>query len=461
MSIGPVITCRHCVVALAAVFVLSSTGCQINRTSRHRARHIAVPAPQSSPDQRLATASGRTEFDQPDPDQSAERNDHRPVPAIPYESPASASTEDDAARVLRELGGKLRPDEAGSIIGLDLSFSRITSLHAPLLTLFPDVRDLDLTGTELTDESLDSIRQLSKLESLKLKGTRISAEGFAALTSVQSLVLLDASNTLVTDAALESAASWSQLRYLSLNETAVSDAGLLHLAQIRTLRGLSLINTAVTSDGVAELKKALPDCLIVAQTDSARLMERHADRGLEARTVSSAPLVPLAHDPEQLQPVVQLAAQQPELAVHLASAYSARGEWREASVILEAAASSDPGNRAIHNALGESLARVGQFDAAIAHFTIAVGEAAASYNVGLIQYELTLAACERRFIDALKQDPGLEAAEMRLTEIRQRRQQLHRDLGHAQSDSPGGHQLEVVPQRTVRPASRSRQSIVD
>jgi len=47
-----------------------------------------------------------------------------------------------------------------------------------------------------------------------------------------------------------------------LNETQITDAGLKELAKLQKLGYLDLYNTKVTKAGVAELKKALPDCII-------------------------------------------------------------------------------------------------------------------------------------------------------------------------------------------------------
>ena len=44
--------------------------------------------------------------------------------------------------------------------------------------------------------------------------------------------------------------------------TQITDVGLKELAKLQKLESLSVIGTKATKAGVAELKKALPNCLI-------------------------------------------------------------------------------------------------------------------------------------------------------------------------------------------------------
>jgi hypothetical protein len=48
-----------------------------------------------------------------------------------------------------------------------------------------------------------------------------------------------------------------------LNDTQITDAGLKDVAKLQKLRGLELQGTKITKAGVAELKKALPKCMVI------------------------------------------------------------------------------------------------------------------------------------------------------------------------------------------------------
>ena len=68
--------------------------------------------------------------------------------------------------------------------------------------------------------------------------------------------------TDVTDEGLVHLKGLTKLETLGLGRTQVTDAGLVHLKGMTNLKRLYLHYTQVTAAGVAELKKALPKCLI-------------------------------------------------------------------------------------------------------------------------------------------------------------------------------------------------------
>lgn len=179
-------------------------------------------------------------------------------PADPAPEPLS---EEEVVEAFRRSGGKLKPNETGAIVEIDLSFSSINDPLLRTVGIFPEVRELDLTGTEIHDASMAGLLSLPKLRALKLKGTKITNEGLRSLAGASELILLDASNTDITDDGLAGADRWEKLRYLSLNNTQITDAGLIHLQTLKELKGLSVINTGVTEDGVRQLKEKVPNCL--------------------------------------------------------------------------------------------------------------------------------------------------------------------------------------------------------
>ena len=62
--------------------------------------------------------------------------------------------------------------------------------------------------------------------------------------------------------------SFSMLRGLNLKGSTITDDGLKVLAVIKSLKEVDLTDTDVTPEGVAELRKALPNCKIVARRPS-------------------------------------------------------------------------------------------------------------------------------------------------------------------------------------------------
>jgi hypothetical protein len=450
-------------VPVLGLVLLVSLGCQTATLRRFRPDAGAMRTAPTS----VVVQSER--FAAQDPASSNESLLTEPGPVIPdisidqtMQEPAGIETmpsEDDVTAIYRELGAKLRPDEQGQIVEIDCSFSAVTDSQLELLTVFPAVAELDLTGTEVSDEAFVSLRKMESLLALKLKGTRITGNGLTELSQISGLLLLDVSNTRVSDEGLSSLSALTDLRYLSLNNTAITDAGLRPLKTLRSLKGLSLINTSVTEAGVAILKKALPDCLIVATADGGDLrsdvdsIQRLPD--MNPAAVASAGL----SSQQQLHQVIQLASLQPHLAVHLSRVYSARGEWAEATQVLQAAELADSCHPTLAFALGEALARSGRSADAIPYFEKCASPAEARYLVGVIVYESSLQACGKFFDDVAAADPNLNAAQIRRDRIQAELDALR---SRAVTSSTADLELpEIMPGPPVRTVSESRTFPVD
>jgi hypothetical protein len=78
----------------------------------------------------------------------------------------------------------------------------------------------------------------------------------------------------VTDAGLAKLAGLTRLTELGLDSVDLTDAGAARLAGIRSLRELDLYHTLVTDKGFELLKKALPECQIHYERDSAKRERR-------------------------------------------------------------------------------------------------------------------------------------------------------------------------------------------
>ncbi len=367
----------------------------------------------------------------------------------------------DAAEMFRQLRGKLRANDNGEVVEADLSFSDVTDKALVSIGLFTEIKELDLTGTQICDAALTALYAIPDLQSLKIKGTRITSVGMVSLSQIPSLVLLDASNTEVTDDGLEQASQWTRLRYLSLNNTEISDAAVPHLKTIKTLKGLSLLNTSVTADGVQTLKEALPECLIVTkpQGEANSSAEVVPLQPVPSQSGVAFPDFPTPED-AQLDQLIELAGKQPQLAIHLASVYSSSEQWKQASLVLAAAVAADPNQQPAQLALGIALAHAGDLNSAKPFLAQAVGEAAANYNLGLIEYENSLRVCANHLGQAVAADPSLTDAHSRLIEVQDQLsvlKQKRRPVMSVSSRStiPDNNTMEVIPAPPVRAATFS------
>jgi len=150
------------------------------------------------------------------------------------------------------------------------------------------IEELNLRGTDITDEELVHLKELKTLRSLSLSGTKITDEGLAEIGELTHLEELYLTNTQVTDNGLEHLKKLEKLGLLFVGETKITDSGLDHLTpalknldtvdlshnskitdvglvrvrKFKKLDALNLRRTDVSQHGVAVLQKALPNCLI-------------------------------------------------------------------------------------------------------------------------------------------------------------------------------------------------------
>ena len=99
--------------------------------------------------------------------------------------------------------------------------------------------------------------------------------------------------------------------------------------------------------------------------------------------------------------------------------YALQQRWDKAIPLLQAAQRMEPHEKSRHFTLAMALTKADRIDEALPHFTEAVGEAAAHYNVGRMLVESgKTAAAEQQFVLALTKDPNLADAQYFLEEIR-------------------------------------------
>lgn len=117
-----------------------------------------------------------------------------------------------------------------------------------------------LKGAEVTDKSLEPLKDIGSLIELRLGTTKITDAGLASVGNLSQLQVLGLELTAVTDAGLARIKDLKNLVSLNLYGTAVTDAGLEHLKGLKHLRSLYLWQTKVTPGGVKALQAALPGC---------------------------------------------------------------------------------------------------------------------------------------------------------------------------------------------------------
>lgn len=107
-----------------------------------------------------------------------------------------------------------------------------------LLPLSEQIIWLDLGSSNISDEGLETISQLTNLKKLHLEKTGITDDGLSHLANLE------------------------KLEYLNLYGTSITDSGLSHLKNLSNLSSLYLWQTNVSTQGVSELQESIPELYI-------------------------------------------------------------------------------------------------------------------------------------------------------------------------------------------------------
>lgn len=113
----------------------------------------------------------------------------------------------------------------------------------------PVLNTLNLDSCGLTDDDIQSIAVYPNLKSLDLSGNPLGGRGLTAVVNLP-IVELRLARTHLTDRGLESLAGLSHaLELLDVSETPVSGVGFRALSDVR-IDGLKLCGTALTNEGI-------------------------------------------------------------------------------------------------------------------------------------------------------------------------------------------------------------------
>jgi hypothetical protein len=145
-------------------------------------------------------------------------------------------SEDVAAAALSKLGARLRRDDAGRIIEVDLGERSTIDAELVHLVGLRAIEEINLHRTKITGVGLVHLKGLTTLKRAFFSDTAVDDEGVAYLKGLQNLNLVGLSGTRITD------------------------RGLKHLTGLKNLSSLFAIGTLITEAGVTRLREKLPKC---------------------------------------------------------------------------------------------------------------------------------------------------------------------------------------------------------
>ena len=143
---------------------------------------------------------------------------------------------------------------------LEADTTRITDKGMAYVCQMPQLQELSLSDTLITDQGLKQLKGLSQLRRLNLAGTKITSKALANIRFFDLLEKLTVDRTSVTDQGLSHLILLQHLTTLSLAGTDITDRALNHIKQLKSLKSLDLTNTTVSLNGVEQFRQAVPQC---------------------------------------------------------------------------------------------------------------------------------------------------------------------------------------------------------
>ena len=173
----------------------------------------------------------------------AEDKPKEPAKETPKEAPKPTQAELDAIAAVKKLGGsvlQVAQNDSRLDVAFHLADGKVGDDHvAAVKPLGNIIYSLNLRGTEVTDKSLEHIKDAKSLVRLHLERTKVTDAGLAQLAALQNL------------------------EYLNLYNTEITDAGLQSLAALKNLKRVYVWQTKVTEEGQAKLKAAAPTTQLI------------------------------------------------------------------------------------------------------------------------------------------------------------------------------------------------------
>ena len=156
------------------------------------------------------------------------------------------------------------------LVELTLGNTKITDAGLAHLTKLTKLRVIRLSRTVITDTGMSVLAKCEMLENVDVSQTKIGDFGVWELRALPRLKNLNLYLTFVTDAGLDSFRrgdhrSATRIERLNLDKCPITDEGIPKLASLTNLAWLHLGGTAITDTGLSELAKfeSLKEAIVI------------------------------------------------------------------------------------------------------------------------------------------------------------------------------------------------------
>lgn len=188
---------------------------------------------------------------------------------------------------IENLGGAVTRDDAGEVIGVDLRATWVTDTDLRKVAKFPKLATLDLSLTRITDQGMQTLKDLPGVVDLNLRFAEyVTDEGLAAVKEWKKLERLNVHGTKISDTTLEHISGITTIESLDVGSSMVTDVGLEQLSALPNLEELTIGGNELGDAGLQALR-LLPGLTYLdlngrQGTDSNVWTISMTDRGLDA-----------------------------------------------------------------------------------------------------------------------------------------------------------------------------------
>lgn len=144
--------------------------------------------------------------------------------------------------------------ECTGLVAINLNCTAIDDQALRHIAMLPNLRELRLAWTNVTDSGLGELRQ--ELQIIDVSHTRVTDHGVASIVSDGTLHVICANGTSITDATGRGLGANRSLRMVALNGTSIGDGTIASLIDCKELASLEIASTCISdasADAVARL----------------------------------------------------------------------------------------------------------------------------------------------------------------------------------------------------------------
>lgn len=153
---------------------------------------------------------------------------------------------------LRSIGGTVEMKD-GHVTGVSMKSTTITDREIEVFTKLPQLTELSLRNTEVSDIGVGHLASITSLRKLDVGYTLLSDSALALLKPLANLETLSLSNSQVEGPGVAGLIGLTKLRELNMASTPLKNEGLVDIAKLTGLERLSLQYTDISDKGMPSL----------------------------------------------------------------------------------------------------------------------------------------------------------------------------------------------------------------